>query len=307
MISARRPQALGDRLFSGLAVASGLLILLILAGVFVFLLIEGVPGLSVDPSSYGAGFADFWSYVGPLLFGTVFISALALVVAVPFALGVALFVSHYAPRRLATPVAYVIDLLAAVPSVVYGLWGGRSLSQALKPVINWLGERLEWIPLFKGPASPNGQTALTAALVLGVMILPIVTAISREVFARTPRLDEEAAIGLGATRWEVIRLAVLPHARSGVIAGIMLGLGRALGETMAVTMVYSSSPKYMINIIGDTSPQTIAASIANNYAEATPDKQHVLIATGLVLFAFTFLVNLVARWAIGRGERSLAR
>jgi phosphate transport system permease protein len=307
VIPARRPQALGDRLFAGLAVASGLLILLILAGVFVFLLIEGVPGLRVDPSNYGAGFTDFWSYVGPLLFGTVFISVLALIVAVPFALAVALFISHYAPRRLATPVAYVIDLLAAVPSVVYGLWGGRSLSQALKPVINWLGDRLEWIPLFRGPASPNGQTALTAALVLGVMILPIVTAISREVFAQTPRLNEEAAIGLGATRWEVIRLAVLPHARSGVIAGIMLGLGRALGETMAVTMVYSSSPKYMINVIGDTSPQTIAANIANNYAEATPDKQHVLIAAGLVLFAFTFLVNLVARWAIGRGERRLTR
>lgn len=303
----RRPQARGDRLFSGLAVASGLLILLILAGVFVFLLIEGLPGLSVDPSNYGAGFTDFWSYVGPLLFGTVFISVLALIVAVPFALGVALFISHYAPRRLATPVAYVIDLLAAVPSVVYGLWGGRSLSQALKPVINWLGDRLEWIPLFKGPVSPNGQTALTAALVLGVMILPIVTAISREVFAQTPRLNEEAAIGLGATRWEVVRLAVLPYARSGVIAGIMLGLGRALGETMAVTMVYSSSPKYMIGIIGDTSPQTIAANIANNYAEATPDKQHVLIAAGLVLFAFTFVVNFVARWAIGRGERKLTR
>ncbi|WGL52082.1 phosphate ABC transporter permease subunit PstC [Nocardioides sp. BP30] len=303
----RRPQALGDRIFAGAALGAGLLILVVLAGVFVFLLIQGVPGLSVDPSTYGQGFTNFWSYVGPLLFGTVFISILALIVAVPFALGVALFISHYAPRRLATPVAYVIDLLAAVPSVVYGLWGGRALSQALKPVINWLGDYLNWIPLFKGPASPNGQTALTAALVLGVMILPIITAISREVFAQTPRLNEEAAIGLGATRWEVIRLAVFPYAKSGVIAGVMLGLGRALGETMAVTMVYSSSPKYMLDIIGDTSPQTIAANIANNYAEATADKQHVLIAAGLVLFAFTFAVNFVARWAISRGERKLAR
>jgi phosphate transport system permease protein len=304
---ARRPLALGDRIFAGAASAAGLLILVALAGVFIFLLIQGLPGLSVDPQQYGQGVSNFWEYVGPLLFGTIFISILALIIAVPFAIAVALFISHYAPRRLAIPVAYIIDLLAAVPSVVFGLWGGRALSQSLKPVINWLGHYLDWIPLFKGPASPNGQTALTAALVLAVMILPIITAISREVFAQTPRLNEEAAIGLGATRWEVIRLAVFPYAKSGVVAGIMLGLGRALGETMAVTMVYSSSPKYMLNIIGDTSPQTIAANIANNYAEASIDKQHVLIAAGLVLFAFTFVVNFVARWAIGRGERKLAR
>ena len=144
-------------------------------------------------------------------------------------------------------------------------------------------------------------------IVLAVMVLPIITAISREVFAQTPRLNEEAAIGLGATRWEVVRLAVLPYAKSGIVAGVMLGLGRALGETMAVLMVYSSGLHVTANIIGKDNPQTIAANIANNFAEASDDRRAVLIAIGLVLFVFTFAVNYLARWFIGRGERKFAR
>jgi phosphate transport system permease protein len=297
---------LGDRLFAGTARIAALTIMLALAGVFVFLAVEGAPGLSAPVAIY-APFDDFWSYVGPLVFGTVLAAVVALVIAVPFSVGVALFVSHYAPPRIAGPVAYVIDLLAAVPSVVYGLWGGLALGQAMKPVMDWLFENLGSIPFFAGPPSVTGRTMLTAGIVLAVMVVPITTAISREVFAQTPRLHEEAAMALGATRWETIRLAVFPYARSGVVSAVMLGLGRALGETMAVAMVLSATPVVTLNLISNSNPATIASNIASNYKEATPDKQAVLIATGLVLFAVTFAVNFLARWVVGRAERTVTR
>ena len=300
-----RPRAVGDRVFAGLARAAGVTILLALAAVFAFLLVKGAPGFSASGSTALGSFSSFWALVWPLLWGTVLIAVLALIIAVPFSVAIALFITYYAPRRLATPVAYLIDLLAAVPSIVYGLWGGRELALALKPTIQWLTVHASWFPLFKGPYAGTGQVGITAVLVLAVMIVPIITAISREVFAQTPKLTEEAAVGLGATRWEVIRLAVFPHARSGVVAGIMLGLGRALGETMAVVMVYSSSPVVSFNVAGASSPQTIASYIANNFAEADPTRRSVLIAAGLVLFALTFAVNFAARWVISRSERKL--
>ena len=297
---------LGDRLFAGTARVAALTIMLALAGVFAFLAIEGMPGLTAPEGIYRPA-TDFWSYVGPLVFGTVLAAVVALIIAVPFSIAVALFISHYAPPRIAAPVAYVIDLLAAVPSVVFGLWGGLALGQATKPVINWFYDHLGFMPFFAGPPSVTGRTMLTAAIVLAIMVVPITTAISREVFAQTPRLHEEAAMALGATRWEMIRLAVFPYARSGVVSAVMLGLGRALGETMAVAMVLSATPVVTLNLISDTNPATIASNIASNYKEATPDKQAVLIATGLVLFAVTFLVNFVARWVVGRSERNVTR
>ncbi len=296
----------GDRIFAGTARLAALTIMLALAGVFVFLAIEGLPGLSAPENIYAPA-TDFWSYVGPLVFGTILAAVVALVIAVPFSIGVALFISHYAPARIASPIAYVIDLLAAVPSVVYGLWGGLALAPALRPAIDWLYDNLSFLPFFAGPPSVTGRTMLTAGIVLAIMVVPITTAISREVFAQTPRLHEEAAMALGATRWEMIRLAVFPYARSGVISAVMLGLGRALGETMAVAMVLSATPVVTLNLISDTNPATIASNIASNYKEASPDKQAVLIATGLVLFAVTFAVNFAARWVIGRGERNLTR
>jgi phosphate transport system permease protein len=304
--SEKAPLSVGDRVFAGFARAAALVIMLALAGVFVFLAIEGAPGLTAAEDIYRPAH-DFWSYVGPLVYGTILAAVLALVIAVPFAIGVALFISHYAPPRLAAPLAYVIDLLAAVPSVVYGLWGGLALAGQLKPVLDWLYAHLSFIPLFAGPPSATGRTMLTAGIVLAIMVVPITTAICREVFAQTPRLHEEAAMALGATRWEMIRLAVFPYARSGVIAGVMLGLGRALGETMAVLMVLSATPTVTLNLISDTNPATIASNIASNYKEATPDRQALLIATGLVLFAVTFAVNFAARWVIGRSERKLTR
>lgn len=307
--STKTPRAVGDRVFLGLARSAGISIMLALAGVFVFLLIRGLPALSVDESTFqGSGATTFVGYVWPLVYGTTFAAVIALVIAVPFAIGIALFISHYAPKRLATPVAYVMDLLAAVPSVVYGLWGGGVLSVSLQPAIRWLADYLSFLPFFsEDNVSTTGKTMLTAGLVLAIMILPITAAIMREVFSRTPRLHEEAALALGATRWEMIRYAVFPYARSGMVSAVMLGLGRALGETLAVAMVLSSSFVVTLNLIGSSSPRTIAANIAANYKESGPAIQSVLIATGLVLFAFTFAVNFLARYAASRGERRLAR
>jgi phosphate transport system permease protein len=293
----------GDRVFSRVALASGLTILVTLAAVFVFLFIKGFPGFSEDAAIYGPSSADFWGYVGRLLFGTTLAAIIALLIAVPFSFALALFISHYAPRRIATPVAYVIDLLAAVPSVVFGLWGARSLAVASQPVQRWLDDNLGWLPFFHGPASATGRTILVAGVVLAIMCVPIITAICREVFSQTPRLNEEAALALGATRWETVRYAVFPHARSGMVAAVMLGLGRALGETMAVAMVLSATPTVTLNLISSTNPATIASNIASNYKAEDTRIQTVLLATGLVLFLFTFLVNFAARFIAGRNER----
>ena len=302
--SRRRP---GDRVFSGLALAAGIAILVSLAGVFAFLMIEGVPGLTQDASFYGPRASSFLGYVAPLLFGTVLAAVIAVLIAAPLAFGIALVISHYAPKSVAGPVAYLIDLLAAVPSVVFGLWGISVLARKLVPGYAWLYAHLSWIPLFDGPPSTTGRTILTAGVVLAIMILPIVTAISREIFTQTPRLHQEAALALGATRWEMIRLTVFPYARSGMVSAVMLGLGRALGETMAVAMVLSAGGGISLNLISSTNPASIASNIASNYKEGTPAKVTILIATGLVLFLVTFMVNFAARWLVGRSERRMAR
>ena len=302
----RAKTRIGDRIFSRIALGAGIAILAALAAVFVFLTIEGVPGLTQPTEFYGSA-SNFWGYVAPLLFGTVLAAVIALIVAVPLAFGIALVVSHYAPKKVAVPIAYVIDLLAAVPSVVFGLWGISVLARQLQPGYVWLDANMGWLPFFAGPASGTGRTILTAGLVLAIMILPIITAISREVFAQTPTLHEEAALALGATRWEMIRMAVFPYAKSGMVSAVMLGLGRALGETMAVAMVLSAGGGISFNLISSTNPASIASNIASNYKEGTPGKIQVLIATGLVLFLVTFLVNFAARWVVTRSERKLAR
>ena len=294
----------GDWLFRTLAVVAGVLIMVALAAVFIFLGLEGIPGLTVGPDFY-SGNPSFLSLVLRLLWGTTYVAVMSLLIAVPFALGVALFISHYAPRWLATPVSYVIDLLAAVPSVVFGLWGAIALGSFIQPLHEWLHDVLGWLPFFSPTPSSNGQTMLTASIVLAVMILPIITSLCREIFAQTPTLHQEAALALGATRWEMVRYAVFPYARSGMVSAIMLGLGRGLGETMAVSMVMGSAPVFTLAMIGTQNPRTIAAHIALNYKETTPNMVSVLIACGLVLFAFTFAVNALARWIVGRSQRKL--
>ena len=289
----------GDRIFQGTATAAGVLILVILASVAVFLLVRALPAFTAPAEEIGEG--GLIGYIAPLLFGTVLASLIAPVVATPLAVGIALFISHYAPRRIAQPLAYAVDLLAAVPSIVYGLWGIQWLSPQLQPLYAWLAENASWIPLFAGPASPSGRTILTAGLVLAVMVLPIITALSREVFLQTPRLHEEAALALGATRWEMIRYAVIPYGRSGIISAAMLGLGRALGETMAVALVLSASAGVVTsNLISVTNPSTIPANIALQFPEASGVGISILIASGLVLFVITFAVNALARWVISR-------
>ena len=291
----------GDRVFSSLALSAGLIILLALAAVAVFLFAEAVPALTAGDEDFKLdGTTNFWQYVAPFAFGTVWAAFLALLMAVPVAIGIALFISHYAPRRIAQSLGYIIDLLAAVPSVVYGLWGITVLAPFVQPLYVELSANLGWIPFFAGPVSGTGRTVLTVAVVLAVMILPIITALCREVFLQTPRLREEAALALGATRWEMIRITVLPFGRPGIISAAMLGLGRALGETMAVAMVLSPAAVISFALLQSQNPNTIAANIALNFPEASGLGVNILIATGLVLFVITFAVNLVARAIVSR-------
>lgn len=297
-----RPKAVkrpGDQIFAGASIGSGIVILVVLAGVAAFLLWQAWPALVADPKSLPGG-DGLASYVIPLLFGTVLSSALALVVATPLAIGIALFITHYAPRRLAQALGYLVDLLAAVPSLIFGLWGAEVLAPGTVPITQWLAKNLAFIPIFGNEASVTGRTMFTLTIVLAVMILPIMTAVNRELFLQTPRLHEEAALALGATRWEMIQMAVIPFGRSGVISGMMLGLGRALGETMAVAIVLSMSGGITFDLISNSNPGTIAGNIALQFPESSGLAINALIATGLVLFALTLAVNMLARWIVSR-------
>nr|WP_245612438.1 phosphate ABC transporter permease subunit PstC [Actinotalea ferrariae] len=292
-------------MFAGLSTGAGALILIVLAAVAGFLLLEAWPALTAGAEeltsiSWIPDDGSLLTYVGPLIFGTLVAAVLALLLAVPVAIGIALFISHYAPRRLSSALGYVVDLLAAIPSVVYGLWGGLVLAPLVQPVWQWLSETLGWIPLFEGPAATPARVMMTVGVVLAVMILPIITAVSREVFLQTPRLHEEAALALGATRWEMVRMAVIPFGRSGVISASMLGLGRALGETMAVLMILSPGLTYSLALLLAGRQQTIAANIALQFPEASPLGVSALIATGLALFVITLAVNMLARWVVAR-------
>jgi phosphate transport system permease protein len=296
-----------NRVFRWIATGAGAFILATLAAVALFLLIRAWPALtaSEDELSDAVGRipegTSLLEFVGPLIFGTLLAALLALALAMPVAMGIGLFISHYAPPRLAQVLGYLVDLLAAIPSVVYGLWGFLVLAPVLKPFWFWLGENLGWFPLFAGQVSATGKVLATVSVVLAVMILPIITAVSREVFLQTPKLHEEAALALGATRWEVIRVAVLPFGRSGVMSAAMLGLGRALGETMAVLMIISPGfLVYSLEILAAARHNTIAAFIALDFAEASGLGVNALIATGLALFLITMAVNMTARAIVAR-------
>ena len=289
----------GDRIFAGGAKGSGVFILLVLAGVAAFLISEAIPALTAPGEDIpgGEGLGD---YVGPLVLGTLLGAVLALLVATPLAVAIALYVTYYAPRRLSAAMGYLIDLLAAIPSVVYGFWGLAVLAPVLVPFHVWAADTLGFLPFFAGPASASGRTMFTVGLVLAVMILPIISAISREVFSQAPALHREAALALGATRWEMIKIAVLPYGKSGVIGGSMLGLGRALGETMAVAIVLSGGAGATLNLISSSNPSTIASNIALKFPEATGLGVNTLVASGLVLFVITLAVNMLARWIVNR-------
>ena len=294
----------GDRIFRGITIGAGVTILAVLVLVAAFLLFKALPAL--DPSvKIGAAPDGFFAFVGPLVFGTLFSAILALLFATPLSIGIGLFISHYAPRRLASVLGYVIDLLAAIPSVVYGLWGIQVFAPFVQPVYQWLSDNWGFIPLFEGPVSGTGRTILTVGVVLAIMILPIMSALAREVFLQTPRLHEEAALALGATRWEMIQMAVLPFARSGLLSAAMLGLGRALGETMAVAMVLSPAAAVTFKLLTSENPSTIASTIALDFPEASGLDVNALIAAGLVLFAITMVVNSFARAIVTRQRATM--
>ena len=296
----------GDRIFLGLSRGSGILLLVIMAAIAVFLTVRAVIAISQDHGNFLTTFE--WNAdatppvfgIAVLAYGTVVSSIIAMVIAVPIAVGIALFISHYAPRRMATPLAYVIDLLAAVPSIVYGLWGGLYLVPHMQGLNLWLNQYLGWTQIFhKSDPASSPRSLFTVGVLLAIMILPIITNVSREVFRQVPKSHEEAALALGATRWEVIRMAVLPFARSGIISASMLGLGRALGETMAVATVLSASPVLTLHLL-DPAGGTFAQNIAAKFGEASDFGRDALIASGLVLFVITLLVNGAARLIIAR-------
>ena len=241
----------------------------------------------------------------PLLFGTLVTAAIALLIGVPVAIASALYVTELAPRRVRQPLTILVELLAAVPSVVYGLWGIFFLAPKLLPAEKWFNDTFSFLPFFGGTTSiPN---YFVAGLILAIMILPIVSAISREVMSTVPTDHKEAALALGATRWEMIRLAVLPYSRAGISGAAMLGLGRAIGETIAVTIVIGNAA-----VIGDnifTQGYTLAAVLANEFGEAASDPTHraSLIAAGLLLFILTLGVNLIARYFVNRAETASQR
>ncbi|HYJ76114.1 MAG TPA: phosphate ABC transporter permease subunit PstC [Kineosporiaceae bacterium] len=296
---------LGDRVFAGLSVGSGVFVVVVIAAVAVFLIAQAWPSLrddSVDfltSRTWNPGGSPPAFGVADLLWVTVISSVVAMAIAVPISIGVALFLTQYAPPRLARPFAAAVDLLAAVPSIVYGLFGAYIVLDYLSSIQTGISTVLGWVPLFSGDnIIPNSIFA--GSVILSVMILPIVTALSREVFAQTPAAHKEAALALGATRWEVIRTAVLPYGRPGVISASMLGLGRALGETIAVLLI--------INVVRGTfhwtiftGGETFASRIARDAGEFdTPEKTGAYIAAGLVLFVLTFVVNAAARVVIER-------
>ncbi|GAA2959581.1 phosphate ABC transporter permease subunit PstC [Streptomyces enissocaesilis] len=295
----------GDRVFIGLSRGSGITLLVIMAAIAAFLTYR--TGLAVSKDEANFLTTSEWNPAGDppvfgiavLLFGTVVSSVIAMAIAVPVAIGIALFISHYAPRRLATPLAYVVDLLAAVPSIIYGLWGAVFLVPYLDGLNKWLDAYLGWTYVFDKTSDGVARNLFTVGILLAIMILPIVTNVTREVFLQSPKMHEEAALALGATRWEVMRMSVLPFGRSGIISASMLGLGRALGETMAVAVVLS--PSFIISgRLLDPGGGTFAQNIAAKFNEADEFGRDALIASGLVLFVITLLVNGAARWIIGR-------
>jgi phosphate transport system permease protein len=312
-----QPQV-GDRVFRRLAQASGALMVALIAAIGGFLLLRAIPALERNRENFFTyGGAWVTTDTSAMHFGmldllqvTILVSLFALFLAMPVALGVALFITQYAPRPLAGPLAYAVDLLAAVPSIIYGVWGLQVLAPRLRPIASWLNHALGWCFLFAGGNTPatGGGTVFTGGLVLAVMILPITTAVTREVFVQTPNDQIEAALALGATRWEVVRTTVLPFGKSGYVSGAMLGLGRALGETMALLIILRGARAAFGWSLFDGG-STFATKIAGAASDLDdPYRAGAYIAAGLVLFVLTFLVDALARGAVaGIGRRRSGR
>ncbi|HTV27386.1 MAG TPA: phosphate ABC transporter permease subunit PstC [Xanthobacteraceae bacterium] len=301
----------GDAAFQQLTRAAAIFVLLLLSGVIISLIDGSIPALR----AFGFGFlvSERWNPVTeifgalPAIYGTIITSFIAMLIAVPVGLMIAFFLTELCPQWLRRPIGIAIELLAGIPSIIYGIWGlfvfAPFLQETLQPfLINTLGYVPGIGPLFGGP--PYGIGMLTAGLILAIMVLPFVTSISRDVFEAVPPVLKEAAYGLGCTTWEVVRNVVLPYTRVGVIGGIMLGLGRALGETMAVTFVIGNAHHISASLLAPGT--TISATIANEFTEAVGDLYtSSLIALGLILFVITFIVLSAARYLLLRIERRI--
>jgi phosphate ABC transporter permease protein PstC len=303
----RSPLArLPDRSLKYGLTALAALILALIVYFFVRLVGQAQPAFA-HAGVFGFAFDNNWNpsagHFGalPLVVGTLITSALALIIGVPVAVAAAIYTTELCPRQLRTPLTVLVELLAAVPSVVYGLWGIFFLAPKLKGAEQWVSDRLSFIP-FVGSGVVTIPNCFVTGLVLAIMILPIVSAISREVMSTVPADHKEAALGLGATRWEMIRIAVLPYCRSGIVGGAMLGLGRAIGETIAVTIMIGDSPKLVEHLFGQS--YSLAAVIANEFGEATGTHRSALFAAGLLLFVLTLLVNGIARFFVVRAGRA---
>jgi phosphate transport system permease protein len=308
--------SMGDMIFRGILRAAGISVLIITGMILVFLGIRATwalktAGLSFLTSQNWVFVAGSYSFgIGGVLPDTILIAVLALIIAVPVATGTAIFISEYAPSVLRRPLIAVIDLMAAIPSIIYGVWGRFFLMPRILGSTSWVARHLSAIPIFKVPASANNTSAFVgspaiAAMVVSLMAIPIITSLSREVFSQAPQGEREAAYALGSTRWGMIRTVVLPFGRAGVIGAIMLGLGRALGETIAVLMIINQifTLNWHVLLSGGNS---VAAMIANIYREATPEMLSALMAAGLVLFSMTLIVNSLAAIVINRSRSGAA-
>lgn len=301
-----------DKVFRGVVTAGGLSSLVILALIAFFLVFngfetfraQGIPFLTgfdwVDaqpdegtPASYG---------IGAMLFGTLVLGVLALIFGVPIAVGTALFLTYYAPNWLKRPMVLVIDVMAAIPSVVFGLWGFLVLMPHAEYWAKLIHKYFGFIPFFDMPANAYSRSPFIAGIVLGIMIIPIVTSISREIFAQTPIDRIQAAYALGATRWSMIKAVVLPYGRGGVVGGAMLGLGRALGETVAVYTVLNLVYDIRIEILLSAGG-SVASMIVNKFGEADPPELRALMAAGFVLFVVTLIVNFIANIILAKTTR----
>lgn len=297
-----------DPLFKGLALMMAIGVVALLFYMIFVLIIES--RLSIKKFGFGFITGQEWNPVTgefgalPYIFGTIVSSIIAVAVATPISVGVALFLSEMAPKWLSRSMSFMVELLAAIPSVIYGLWGLFVFVPFVRDYIQKpIGKNFNWIPLFSGP--PIGIGMLSAGLILAIMIIPIITAISKDVISAVPNLQREGALALGATKWEVLKKAVLPYAKMGILGGIILGLGRAIGETMAVTMVIGNRPQIKASLFSPA--HSMAAVIANEFTEATENEYlSALIEIGLLLFAVTFILNLMARifiWSVARGPK----
>jgi phosphate transport system permease protein len=305
----RRPGSLSDRGFRSLAFFGGLLVFIILALILYSTTTQAWPAFRHEGLDFllSANWNPAKDQYGALAFiyGTVAISLVALVLAVPVSIGIALFATELAPRRMRTPIIYVVDLLAAIPSVVFGLWGILVLAPGVTGFYENLSDWFHPVPILGTIFSGHpitGRSLMTAGLILAIMITPIVTAITREVFATTPVAQKEAALALGATRWEMIRGAVFPHGRRGVVSAVLIGMGRAMGETIAVALVIGSSPQITARLLG--SGDSMAAVIVNQFGEAESLHRSALIGLGVALFLISLMIGLLARAVVGRTDNT---